>query len=485
MCGIVAMFHKTNSTHVNGGIVNVMLEKIKHRGKDSESVINYPKCTVGFRRLSITEKNTIGYHLGKWSVYINGEIYNYKDFGFKGNECSVISQGLEKYGPEFVKKLNGMFFIFAIHGDDVYVFRDRYGIKPIYYWQNSKYIVVSSEIKAIALHPEYNFELNEEVAEQWNVFNNVFNDETLFLGIRKLDKASIWHLNNYEIKKYWEWEFKPQPIDYHDAVHKVRTLFLQALERQTPKEVSYGSCLSGGVDSGIIVGNLPNEIHTFTVGFSEGNDERKLAQIMGAFRIHHEIFLNRVIDLEKTIYHLEDLRVGASWSNYVLYEEASKHVKVLFDGAGSDELFSGYTWRYSENNYYNIVNRTKKKSLYCEDLFNSVFPNDTILERFKFDANHFLEGVLLVGDKLSMAHTIEVRFPFLDNDLVDFCLTLPIEYKVEKKILKDAFKHLLNYKILTNKKQGFSSPDWFEGEGNQAKKWANAALTQWKKIFNA
>jgi asparagine synthase (glutamine-hydrolysing) len=91
--------------------------------------------------------------------------------------------------------------------------------------------------------------------------------------------------------------------------------------------------------------------------------------------------------------------------------------------------------------------------------------------------------VLTVTDRLSMAHTIEMRVPFLDNDLVDFCLTLPNEYKENKKILKDAFPELPK-EILEAKKQGFSSPDWFKGNGNKANRWATTALNTWKDIYD-
>jgi asparagine synthase (glutamine-hydrolysing) len=221
-------------------------------------------------------------------------------------------------------------------------------------------------------------------------------------------------------------------------------------------------------------------VYTFTAGFTEGNDERKLAELRG--KKHYEVVYNQVRDMPETIFHLEDLRVGASWSNYGLYELASKYVKVLFDGAGADELFGGYSWRYDmTRDYYSIVDRTQQYNQ--REYFKTVYPVDTLENRFKFDADHFLPGVLTVVDKLSMAHTIEVRLPFLDNDLVDFALTLPNKFKRNKNILRDAFKDLLPKQIVYGKKQGFSSPDWFTGPGNQAHKWALAALTEWEKQF--
>jgi len=220
----------------------------------------------------------------------------------------------------------------------------------------------------------------------------------------------------------------------------------------------------------------------FTAGY-DGGDERQLAELTKKAK-HYQIVFNRVTDFTDTILHLEDLRVGASWSNYGLFELASKFCKVVFDGSGSDELFGGYQWRYTEPDYWKVVNRTGIDNDHCRRIFQQAFFSDTLAERFKFDTEHFLEAVLLVGDRLSMAHTVETRQPFLDNDLVDFALTLPNEFKQGKQILKDAFVDLLPPQVLRGKKQGWSSPDWFTDGQNKAERWANESLHEWQKLFN-
>jgi asparagine synthase (glutamine-hydrolysing) len=487
MCGIAVIYHKQYfepkdlAVHKIESDMARMMDQMEHRGKDSVVINNYSQCTVGFRRLAITDIDTPQPQGSNWVVYLNGEIYNYKELGYRGSECSVISQGLNCEGVDFIKKLNGMFAIVAIHDKDVYVFRDRYGIKPLYYYENKECILIASEIKAISDHPFYSFTVNVNARKQWFAFNNILTDETLFGNIYKLDKGTCWHLNENKKTKFWEWIFQPKTISFNEAVEQVRYLVQQAVSRQYPVGMPLASCLSGGVDSNILV-NLAGPDYTFTAGFAGEDDERALAEQSG--RKHYEIVYNQVRDFNKTIYHLEDLRVGASWSNYGLYELVSKYAKVCFDGAGSDELFGGYSWRYKESDYYKIVNRTGIKDEYCYELFKQLFPVDTQENRFLFDANYFLEGVLLVVDKLSMAHTIEMRLPFLDNDLVDFCTTLPTEFKIKKLVLKDAFRDIIPQSILAAPKRGFSSPDWFEGEGNQALKWANASYNEWEKIYS-
>jgi asparagine synthase (glutamine-hydrolysing) len=480
MCGITGVFSTRDLNHqYEIGRLTESVNLIMHRGKDSIVVNDYSSCVIRFNRLAITNLSENQPAGKNWIVYLNGEIYNYQELGYTGSECEVISKGFEENGPDFVKKLNGMFVIIAINGDDVWIFRDRYGIKPLYYsTRQDGAIVFSSEIKPILGEKPT---INPEVEEQWLTFNNVLTCDTLFNGVKKLKKGTYWHLNSDTQVKYWEWSYTPTPIDYSAACNTIHDLVIQAIHRQCPSEVKYGSCLSGGIDSNIIYRVLGLDTQTYTAAFPMGVDESKLLELKPNNKV---LTFTNIKFFDETIYHLEDLRVGASWSNYGLYQLASNDVKVLFDGAGADELFGGYGWRYTSPNYYEVVNRTNRESEYSESLFNSVFTEDTLENRFKFDANYFLEGVLTVCDRLSMAHTIELRVPFLDNDLVDFCLTLPNEYKKDKMLLRDAFKYLLPENILNAKKQGFSSPDLFEGEGNQASKWSNAALKKWKEFYD-
>ncbi len=485
MCGIVAQIHNKKTKRADCNLVSKMLYAIEHRGMDQVCVHDYGFFSIGFRRLSITDINiNQPGRSNNWTVYLNGEIYNYKELGYEGTECEVLAQGFEQFGPDFVTRLNGMFVIIAEKNkEEVYLFRDRYGIKPVYHWRNPKdgSLIIASEIKAILIHPDFEFKVNDYARRQWLYFNNILTNETLFDSVFKLDKGCYLHVNSMEFTNYWYWKFdNGAPMSLEVAKKKVFELVSNSIRRQIPK-VSYGSCLSGGIDSNIINAGLDWNCYTFSAGFNHKLDESEFARAYG--KRHYSVNFNRVRFFKETIYHLEDLRVGASWSNYGLYELASHYVKVLFDGAGGDELFGGYQWRYKERDYLNVVNRTKINDRGMEELFYSKFGNDSFESRLEFDANHFLEGVLLVVDKLSMAHTIETRVPFLDNELVDFCLKLPNEFRQNKNILKEAFSEVLTEDILNRPKQGFSSPDWFKGEGNQAKKWSEAAFNQWLVTF--
>ncbi len=481
MCGIAGIFSKSLQPELDyTDIATSMMDKQVHRGQDHFSVKTHGPVTVAFNRLALTHVNKQQPSDQGWIVYLNGEIYNYRTLGYTGSEVDVIAKGFRDYGLDFVYQLNGMFVIVAIKGDQVYIIRDRFGIKPIYYWDRFDEIVFASECKAITAHSEFITSLNKNVARQWMVFNNVLTDETLFSGIKKLEKGTIWHLNSNSKRKYWRWKFEPTQMDFNQSKKTVLNLLNESLIEKYRSGES-GVFVSGGVDSNIIR-NLYSELPTYTACFDSG-DERELAKLLMNDK-HTELHFDGVYRLDKTIYHLEDLRVGASFSNYALYERASNDgCKVIYDGTGADELFGGYQWRYTNPSYYQVVNRTGIEDEYCRSLFYELFPEDTLENRFLFDAEYFLEGVLLVGDKLGMAHTIEGRYPFLDNDLVNFCLKLPNEFKINKLLLKEAFRGILPNKIIDGRKRGFSSPDYFEGEGNQARKWSNAALNQWKQIY--
>jgi asparagine synthase (glutamine-hydrolysing) len=485
MCGIVVEFFTEGRADGSSCEMANMLHTIEHRGYDQISIREYENCKVGFRRLAITEADADQPQGGKWKVYLNGEIYNYQELGFSGNECSVISQGLEMFGPEWVRCLNGMFFIVAIKYDQVYIFRDRYGIKPVYYWQGDGVTVVASEAKAIAAHSEYKFGVNHSAQRQWFTFNNVLCDQTLFDKIYKFPAGTYWELQSNIATTYWDWKFQPdEHMEYDYAVKRVRELVQQAVRRQIPKDVPFAVSLSGGVDSNVIASQMPSGTRGFNIGFKdEAFNEFELTKHSPIPCIMSP--LQCVLNFDETIYHLEDLRVGQSWQHYTLFQiMAQSGIVVAFDGAGADELFGGYEWRYSEPNYYSVVNRTGAFDPFCKSVFENKFPFDDLNSRYRFDARHFLEGVLLVVDKLSMAHTIEVRVPFLDNDLVDFALTIPPRFKFKKQVLKDAFRGIVAEEILNGPKRGFSCPDWLEGEGNAANKWAHAAFESWNKQFN-
>jgi asparagine synthase (glutamine-hydrolysing) len=567
MCGIAGVFN-LNGELFSQNHLQKMANSIAHRGPDAEGYFLENGIALAHRRLSILDTSAKGTQPmssknKEWVILFNGCVYNYlelkQDLKAKGagfvstTDTEVICEGLAEYGPAFFEKLNGMFAIAAWNSKEqsLYLSRDRYGIKPLYYWHNGKYVVFASEIKAIMAHPDFKVEVDLGALNEYFTFQNLFSFRTLFKGVYMLPPANTVKLNSQstEVKhhSWWDYDFsKPDnTLSFEDARHETSRLFKQAVARQMVADVPVGSYLSGGMDSGSITGVASTHLDrlcTFTCGFDmsevtgvEANyDERRDAEMMANYfkTEHYEQVMNAGDlrwSLPKLVYHLEDLRVGMSYPNYYISRLASKFVKVCLQGTGGDELFGGYPWRYYRvfqsldqkdffNNYYNFWQRlvpdSDRSKLFNEEvhagidkseprgIFERVFtfneklkyetPEQHINNSLYFEIKTFLPGLLLVGDKLSMAHGLEERFPFLDNDLVDFAQKVPVKHKLGKlesmikidendfrdkknlyteyddgkNVLRKAMLDFLPERIINRKKQGFSAPDesWYRGE---------------------
>ncbi len=472
------------------------------------------------------------------------------------SDTEVIVEGLAAYGPSFFTQLNGMFAVAAWNNKEhtLYLSRDRHGVKPLYYWFNGKSLVFASEVKAILQHPDYSISVDYDALNQYFTFQNVFTYNTLFRGVHMLPPANTIKVTNLTTQithnSWWDYDFTntDESLSFEDSVELTRGAFEAAVSRQLISDVPVGSYLSGGLDSGSITAvacQQINRINTFTAGFDmsevtgvEANyDERRNAQLMSNHfhTQHYEQVINAGDlrwSLPRLVWHLEDLRVGMSYPNYYISGLASKFVKVCLAGTGGDELYGGYPWRYYRvfkslnqadffDNYYRfwqrLVSDEDKKLLFNErtfkeidveaprSIFKSVFtfndhlkydkPEQHIANSLYFEIKTFLPGLLLVGDKLSMAHGLEERFPFLDNDLVDIAARIPVRYKLAnlqqvihidendfgnksnkyreydngKSVFRNAMKSYLPDAVVNRKKQGFSAPDesWYRGENAQ------------------
>ena len=567
MCGIAGIFN-LDGQPVSYNLIMAMNNALAHRGPDGEGVYIDENIGLGHRRLSILDTSANGAQPmhsknGEWCVTFNGCIYNYNEIKVKlrslghqftsTSDTEIISEGLAAYGPSVFEQFNGMFAIAAFHkpSKTLYLSRDRYGIKPLYYWFNNKTIVFASEIKAILKHPEYKINVNLSALNEYFTFQNMFTYNTLFDGITMLPQANTVKINSGSVsvihQSWWDYDFTQtdEKMSFEDAKEETARLFKNAVTRQMIADVPVGSYLSGGMDSGSITAIASTQVKrlsTFTCGFDmssvtgvEANyDERRDAELMANwFKTEH---FEQVINagdlgwsLPRVVNHIEDLRVGMSYPNYYISRLASKFVKVCLQGTGGDELYGGYPWRYYRvfksvsqqdyfDQYYNFWQRLvpdgDRGSLFNKDIgskmnfkepkeiFERVFtfnrslryenPEQHIQNSLYFEIKTFLPGLLLVGDKLSMANGLEERFPFLDNDLVNFAQKIPVRHKLAnlesmkridenatgdkkkmyqeyddgKNVLRKAMLEFLPESIINRKKQGFSAPDesWYRGE---------------------
>jgi asparagine synthase (glutamine-hydrolysing) len=567
MCGLAGVFN-LNQVPVSTQLLKEMGNVIAHRGPDSNGIFVKDNLGLVHQRLAILDVSPKGAQPmsskdNRFVIVFNGCIYNYielrqllraKGHTFHSNtDTEVIVEGISAFGISFLEKMNGMFAIACWDMDkqELYLSRDRYGIKPLYYWFNGKTLVFSSEIKAILKHPDYSMDVDLNALNEYFTFQNLFTYRTLFKGVVMMPPANTVvvtkHSTGIKHNSWWDYDFtKPDyNLSFDEAKLETERLMEQAVARQMISDVPVGSYLSGGMDSGTITSiasNYVDRLSTFTCGFDmsevtgvESNyDERRDAELMANhFKTEHFEQVMNAGDirwsLPKLVYHLEDLRVGMSYPNYYIARLASKFVKVCLQGTGGDELFGGYPWRYYRvfdsldqeqffDQYYGFWQRLvpddQKQELFQSNVFGQIDLNEprTIFERvftfnnklkydspeahiqnsLYFEAKTFLPGLFLVGDKLAMAHGLEERFPFMDNDLVDFAQKIPVKYKLGnlsaeikrmdenisakkgryrdfddgKKVLREAMKDYIPTKITERKKQGFSAPDesWYRGE---------------------
>ena len=471
---------------------------------------------------------------------------------FKSNtDTEVIIYAYIEWGIEGIKKFNGM-FAFSLYDNfkkKFYLCRDRYGIKPVYYHiTKKKTFIYASEIKSILEYKDYNSEIDKEALVEYFTFQNIFTNKTFHKDIQILEAGHYFEidLSSKNLKKiqYWDFDFNnPESVkDEREYIEELDRLLSQAVKRQLISDVPVGSYLSGGIDSGSITAIATSYLRqsnvflkTFTVGFDlmsasgleRSFDERAKAEFMSyLFKTEHYEMILKSGDMERCLknftYHLEEPRVGQSYPNYYAAKLSSKFVKVVLSGIGGDELFAGYPWRYfnvkNKKNFDDYIDENYRfwqrlipnkeikkifspiandiKSVWTRDILKNVFKKPSLAEKAEdyinhslyFEAKTFLHGLLVVEDKLSMAHSIETRVPFLDNDLVDFSQKIPVKFKIKKinattkldenEIIK--LKKINNGKMILRKsmtkympkdinkavKQGFSSPDqsWFKGD---------------------
>jgi len=563
MCGICGVLN-FDGREVGSALLKKMTDSIAHRGPDGEGWYQSKGLGFGHRRLAIVDLSPLGHQPmvsqdTRYALTYNGEIYNFREirseliskgYSFLSQtDSEVVLHAWAEWGQACVLKFNGM-FAFAIWDsvqEDLFLVRDRYGIKPLYYAHTGSSIVFGSEQRAINEHPAVKATLDKRALLEYFTFQNIFTDRTFVEDIKILPAGTILSINAQTQKiskhQYWDYHFREPKgkIDSREYKEELDRLLRQAVSRQLLSDVEIGSYLSGGMDSGTITALAATElpyIKTFTCGFDLssatgvelGYDERVKAEAMSAlFKTEHYEIVLKSGDMERcldtVVQAIEEPRVGQSYPNYYVARLASKFVKVVLSGAGGDELFGGYPWRYyigsdSKNfeeyvdSYYaywhRLVSNSQLKQLFApiwnevgdvwtRDIFRDVFsnhanelatPQDYVNHSLYFEAKTFLHGLFVVEDKLSMANGLETRVPFMDNDLVDFAMTCPVDLKVKnlfnrprldenqignkkeiyfqqtsdgKSILRKVMSEIIPPSITDGPKKGFSSPDasWF------------------------
>lgn len=544
MCGFAGF---VGSVENREAVLEHMMDTIIHRGPDSSGKFVDEDAALGFRRLSIIDLSAVGdqplYNEDRSKVLVfNGEIYNYQELRqelvaaghvFVSNtDSETLLHGYEEWGASMLDRLRGMyaFVIWDRNEKKLFGARDIFGIKPMYYAQMNDTLLFASEIKAFLEHPKFDKVFNEAALGNYLSFQFVPTNETFFKGVFCLQPGHYFTYEDgrLEITRYFEPNFtgdcrKP----FEEVVDDVEAVMKESVRMHKISDVEVASYLSSGVDSSYLTW-LGQVDRTFTVGFDEGKyseiqDAKEFAASINmkndAKVISPDEYWDRLSDIQ--YYMDEPVADPAAIALFFLSEEASKKVKVVLSGEGSDELFGGYNIyceplehtsfdkipmgirrllgrfaecclprgmkgrgflmrhgktleeRYFANATNIFTEREADKILKkgCEPgiqkvtrpLYDRVKGKDPVTKMQYVDLHLWLvHDILMKGDKMGMANSIEVRVPFLDRKVLELAETLPLKYKVRaprtKVALRAAADRSIRSKTAEKKKLGFPIP---------------------------
>jgi len=379
MCGICGIINLNNNPVKEGHIRN-MMQVQKHRGPDDDGLFIKDNLGLGFVRLSILDLSAAGHQPmfsddGVYVVVYNGEIFNYielreelkqKGYFFKTDtDTEVLINSYKEWGEECQHKFNGMwaFAIYDIENNNIFISRDRYGIKPFYYYQDKNIFAFASEIPSLLKVIPQKAQANEQAIFDYLVFNRTDqNEETFFKNIFKLQHGHSLSIS--AINKTVKIDPPRQWYNLKEVVNKKRKtginadqfkqLFYDAIQLRLRSDVPVGVCLSGGLDSSAIVSTLLNEfdkkdLNTFSAVYEKGQFGDETAFI----KLYEDALKNMFYttptsgslldDLKKYIKtHAEPIPATGPYAQYKVMELAQKHVVVTLDGQGADEMLGGY-----------------------------------------------------------------------------------------------------------------------------------------------
>lgn len=520
MCGIVGTVLKDGPDEA---LVLQMVKLISHRGPDEQSVYSDGDVTFGFARLSIIDP--LSGHQPIYNedqsivVICNGEIYNHElkrsELAKRGHrlnsdsDAEVIPHLYEEYGERFVEHLHGMFAValFDKTQNKLILARDALGIKPVYFFQTDHGIYFASEFKCFLLVPEYKPEVNRNSLDRLLTFKHIPGEDCLLARVKVLPPGNIlsFGINNYqfEIRPYYQvpQQLHSKAVTFEEAKTEVCSLFDDAVKIRLMSDVPLGVSLSGGLDSSAVTASIARQMDrppkTFSVYVGGTVNELDFARMVAErYKTdHHELTLepeSLPTLIPKVMWHIEEPLSVSEISTYYLGQAVKKYVTVLLCGEGADELFGGYNrfqplnmtsflpkkilhWGYVRGlNGFTHMQRNALYSMTQKQFLNSNSnqyldsalgqKGDTVLNRFlRYELTQQLQGTQLMRlDKMTMAHAVEARVPFLDTNLVNYVAGLPSKFKVrgfkEKILLKMAMTDRLPAAIIARRKYGFSNP---------------------------
>ena len=371
MCGITGIYGMSSGQ--SSSSIRLMNNAISHRGPDDEGYYVDEQVALGHRRLAIIDLSPAGHQPmhsndGNLEIAFNGEIYNFNDvkklltgYAFKsGSDTEVILAAYQQWGKDCLHHLNGM-FAFAIWDkakQELFIARDRLGIKPVYYFSKDKMFLFSSEIRALLQSGIVPRKINRKVIHEYFTYQTIHAPQTFINNVFMLMPGHCMTINTsgINIERYWHivenTDFSSSGKSYREVCEDINKLFFDAVNRRLISDVPFGAFLSGGIDSSAVVGAM-SRIHTqpvktFTIAFDESDfSEAKFAKLIAdKFKTdHHEFllkpedFLNQLPEAMNALDHPS----GDGPNSYIVSKITRQAgVTMALSGLGGDELFAGY-----------------------------------------------------------------------------------------------------------------------------------------------
>jgi asparagine synthase (glutamine-hydrolysing) len=565
MCGISGIIDY-NGNENSRSIVELMLRSISYRGPDESGIYHSPYATLGNVRLSIIDieggQQPLSDLSGRFWIVFNGEIFNYKElredlekkgYIFKTNsDTEVLVQLYAVYGKKCLNLLNGQ-FSFAIwdkREEELFVARDRVGIRPFFYNNKDGVFSFASEIKALFQQNRITRELSTENLSEVYTFWATITPNTAFKGIYELPPGhfAIFNRKGLTIEKFWSLNFytPESKLSFQDAMDHFHELFSDAVRIRLRADVEVAAYLSGGIDSSATVAYIkdiePGILNTFSIGFDEKDFDESDYQNEAAkyFDTTHKSMIcsskNISDSFPRVIWHSETPILRTAPAPMLLLSQLvrANNIKVVVTGEGSDEILAGYDifkeakikrfwasqpkskirplllkklypylsqmkdvnpkmlsvfygykledtdnpfyshllrWNNSNHIKKHFSENTKevlKDYSVLSDLEKRLPENfdswDQLAKSEWLETTVFMSGYLLSsqGDRMAMANSVEGRYPFLDYRVIEFCSSLPADYKLkglnEKYLLKKLLNNRIPDKILKRSKQAYRAP---------------------------
>ena len=521
MCGI-AGFVNLDGAPPDAAVLEAMTDMVRHRGPDDRSTLclsirgGAPDTALGFHRLAILDRSTRARQPmispdGSVTLLFNGEVYDACDaraelerdsYGFRtSTDTEVVLALYERVGLErMLQRLDGMFAVVIVDSrlGVVHLLRDRIGIKPLYWTQCGQALLFASEAKAFLAHPAFRAEIDPAQVDELLAFRYIAGEATLLRGVRQVQPGHRLTITagGFSERRYWSIPDYPEklPVSRADAVDRLEHLLRRSVRSQVRSDVNLGCQLSGGVDSSLVTlqaRSLRADVNAFSIVFNEPRfseeDWIQTAAATAGVASHRFVFdeASFMGALDAASWHM-DQPIGHpnSLALWLLAERSREHATVLLAGEGADELFGGYA-RFatavsdtrSSGAHDPVEAFIRATAFHSEARLATLRPAADLEPAIEKRRAVFLEGgadhlsnclryemrthlvdLLIRQDKMTMAHGVESRVPFLDQHVVDFARALPAEHLVGKVVVKELARRHFDEAFAYRRKSAFNLP---------------------------